>query len=370
MDIMEEEQDTGKNSSCILSEKNTNACRLLEVTNYFGASLDNYNSGEGTDSYGLLGNVCAPEKKSSNTCGVSENILSASEKSCLYLVVYDFLYKKEQEVDSNESGSESCEYDSSSVNNSKKESSEKYGFKTWDEEQKETYKIMLMYQNLIPGESDEIFYPPTATKTHSGPRALLVENSETDAAQANLDYSLTPEKSISDYIIEIKNSKSGKNLNYSRAIQCVSLPSTLAHRADVGVSAVLPTNDGQGVVVVVGGAVGALILYELDFSGRAVTVKERPVAVREMVGGERPAEVTLLGPGEGKGRAEGAAIVVCEDGVVRVVELEGLETVAVARLDGERFVSAVYCNSEYSFFFLRKPRRAKQKNILFSTCIC
>lgn len=332
MDIMEEEQEnaeTGRNSV-----KNTNVC---------GVSLDSAEK----NSYGLLGNVCATDK---NTSGSLENYSSAPEKSCLYLVVYDFLYKKEQEVESNESGSESCEYDSSSVNNSKKQSSENYGFKKWEEEQKETYKIMLMYQNLIPGDSDEIFYPPTATKTHSGPRALLVDSSETDAAQANLDSSLTPEKSLSDYIIEIKNSKSGKSLSYSRAIQCLPLPPTLARRLDVSVSAVLPTSDGRRVLVVVGGAVGALVLYELDFGGGAVTVKERPAAVREMAGGERPAEVALLGPGEGRGRAEGAAIVVCEDGAVRVVELEGLETVAVARLDGERFVSAVYCNSKYCFW--------------------
>lgn len=334
MDIMEDEQE-----NININIEAENIC--ASDKNIFGA-LEERNS-----SCGLLENVCASDKKTSGLleneiCGVSENTFSAPEKSSLYLVVYDFLYKKEQECVTDESGSESCEYDSSSVNNIKKESYQK-----WEDEQKETYKIMLMYQNLIPGESDEIFYPPTTTKTHSGPRALHVDNSETDAAQANLDYSLTPEKSISDYIIEIKNSKSGKNLNYSRAIQCVSLPQSLARRSDVGVSAVLPTTDGRRVLVVVGGAIGALILYELDFSGRAVTLREVPVAVRQMVGGERPDEVTLLGPGEGKGRAEGAAIVVCEDGVVRVVELEGLETVAVARLDGERFVSAVYCNSEY-----------------------
>lgn len=35
---------------------------------------------------------------------------------------------------------------------------------------------MSMYQNLIPGESDEIFIPPSTTsKQHSGPRALHVD---------------------------------------------------------------------------------------------------------------------------------------------------------------------------------------------------
>lgn len=218
---------------------------------------------------------------------------------------------------------------------------------------------MSMYQNLIPGESDEIFIPPTTAKHHSGPRALHVDmqTSETDSTQSTSETGKTP--TISSYIKELKEEKSsGKRLNYSRAVQCVPLPDTYKNRKDLTVSDIIPTRDARHVLAILKPdsfeANSILILYRLSFDSKMVKMVEEPVLIRELCAFERPVEASLLVQLERAGAQEtqqrpgpdGTLIVVCADGAVRIIKLATLRTASVARLEGEKFVSAVYCNSK------------------------
>lgn len=233
-------------------------------------------------------------------------------------------------------------------------------------------KGMSMYQNLIPGESDEIYLPPAvvAPKPHSGPRALHVDNTETDAAQAtslftpqNLTFINNPEngKSISDYITELKDAKSNKKLNYSRAVQCVSLPARFKTRPDLEISDVVPTTDNRHVLVVLKSDTGssALLVYSLNFAQKMVKLNEEPLLVKELGPHEKPVEVSMLdrsgsGAGENAGEAgpEGTVILVCADGAVRIVDVSTLQVVSVAKSGSEKFVSAAYCNSKSTNFYV------------------
>jgi hypothetical protein len=106
-----------------------------------------------------------------------------------------------------------------------------------------------------------------------------------------------------------------------------------------------------------------LLVYSLNFEGEVVKLDETPVKVREFsVYGECPMEVTLLpllekednGDSSSslltpvKGCPQGMAVLVCRDGVVRIIDLATLKTVsqAVPEKKGMKFVSATYCNSE------------------------
>lgn len=232
------------------------------------------------------------------------------------------------------------------------------------------YFQVSFYQNLIPGESDEIFLPPMVTggKTHSGPRALHVENTETDSAAQAASLFVSPpdfsfinsvsiesNKSISDYIAELKSTQNSKKLNYSRAVQCVSFPAQYKNRKDLEISDVLPTPDGCHILVVLKSVFlnrgGVLLLYSLNFTGKMVKLEEEPMLFRELCGYERPVEVSLLSQLDRVNPDEsvsgGTVVIVCTDGAVRVIELSTLRTVSVAKSDSERFVSAAYCNSKY-----------------------
>ena len=107
-----------------------------------------------------------------------------------------------------------------------------------------------------------------------------------------------------------------------------------------------------------------LLVYALNFEGEVVKVDETPVLVRDLdVCGECPVEVTLLPLLERedntdcnvnlsaptRGCPQGMAILVCRDGIVRIIDLTTLKTVSQAVPDkkGTKFVSATYCNSEY-----------------------
>jgi hypothetical protein len=106
-----------------------------------------------------------------------------------------------------------------------------------------------------------------------------------------------------------------------------------------------------------------LLVYALNLDGEVVKLDETPVKVRDFdVCGECPMEVTLLPLQEKedngdscnslltpvKGCPQGMAVLVCRDGIVRIVDLATLKTVsqAVPEKKGTKFVSATYCNSE------------------------
>lgn len=318
------------------------------------------------------------------------------ETSCLYLVVYDFQYKKEYEdlefaepMEDNKNETEdlpklfkwneianaSCE---TPPNESLDDPCMEVKVKESEMEAYEAYNKLMkgMYQNLIPGESDEIFLPPSVVtpKQHSGPRALHVESSETDSAQAaslftphNLTFinsSTESGKSISDYITEIKNSKSNKNLNYSRAVQCISLPARFKNREDLEISDIIPTTDSRHVLVVLTSDTrnSVLLVYSLNFSQKMVKLNEEPLTVKELAVQEKPCEVSMLSQLERAGSGgcntgasgesvsengpEGIAILVCADGAVRIVDVSTLQVVSIAKCGSEKFVSAAYCNSK------------------------
>ncbi|KAB0803392.1 hypothetical protein PPYR_00362 [Photinus pyralis] len=339
-----------------------------------------------------------------------DELPASSEMCSLYLVVYDFQYTKEPQETKKDSVLKGDELSNKrnditpsqdykdyisismlddtdgSINDTNMDvaSSHSDDCMFFSDVEVKAYTIlkqqMSMYQNLIPGESDEIFLPPSIapTKQHSLRRVVLPDVTETDAAQATSlilppDYSFmngqlssspvetatVNEKSISDHIAELKNSKANKKLNYSRAEQCISLPKPYKNRRDLEVTDIVPTPDGGHILVVLGGSFhslnSVLLMYSLNFSHKMVKVNEEPVLVRELNSFEKPVEVSLLPVLEHLNESmefkhescacEGSAVLVCEDGAVRIIDLSTLKTVSVARLEGTKFISAVYCNS-------------------------
>lgn len=305
------------------------------------------------------------------------------ETSCLYLVVYDFQYRKElDDVEFVESTSDNTKHDCcdlsktfgwheitgfgnetqmETVSNGSEDASFEMKGKEKDFEPYNFIKEQFtMYQTMVSEKTNDIFFPP---KQHSGPRALHVESSETDLAQAAsvLPFNSSESgKSISDYIAELKNSKSTKKLNYSRAVQCVALPHRYKTRIDLEISDILPITDNRHVLVVLRSDAknNVLLVYGLDFSQKMVKLKEEPVLVRELAASERPLEVTMLSQLERATSVaensddtgpEGTAIIVCADGAVRIIDMSTLQIVSVAKSGSEKFVSAAYCNSKYSF---------------------
>ncbi|CAG9813692.1 unnamed protein product [Phaedon cochleariae] len=113
----------------------------------------------------------------------------------LYLVAYDFLYSKEQEEAENEIDFGAPELPGYNL----------------------MKQLSSFYKSFVPGESDEVFLPPTLTakKPHSGPRVLLFDEADggktdssssgqpmTNGQMAGLDCDL----SISDHITEVGSS--------------------------------------------------------------------------------------------------------------------------------------------------------------------
>ncbi|KRT83410.1 hypothetical protein AMK59_4811 [Oryctes borbonicus] len=325
---------------------------------------------------------------SMNIMDIDEIPDNTKNSSSLYLVVYDFLYKKELIDKDNDTLKEN----SNNNSGSNKETPEVFKNLIFpyssivsdcvlDESNDLNYMKPLSdyiikqqtnnYQTLIPGESDEIFLPPSIAPKHSGPRVLPVEmQTETDSAQATSliippDYSFVngplsmpnvSDKSISDHIIGLKNSKTAKKLNYSRAVQCVCLPEQYKTRTDMEVSDIMPTQDGSHVLIVLNSTYDSnnsiLLLYALNLSDNMVKLVEEPILVRELNPSEKPLEINLLTQLERTlentvkiNSVEGSAIMVGADGVVRILELATLKTLSIARLENEKFVSAAYCNS-------------------------
>lgn len=330
---------------------------------------------------------------SMNIMDIDEIPDDTRKSSCLYLVVYDFMYKKELFDKDNDLLKEVVN------NNSELNKDGPQVFKALmfpygldndcvlDETTDLNYIKPISdyiikqqtnnYQTLIPGESDEIFLPPSITPKHSGPRALPVEmQTETDSAQATSliippDYSFmngplsmpnaVADKSISDHIIGLKNSKTAKKLNYSRAVQCLSIPEQYKTQGDMEISEILPTEDGSHVLVILNSTSDSngsvLLLYALNLGESMIKLLEEPILVRELGASEKPIEVNLLNQLDRSldntmkmHDTVGMAILVCADGVVRIIELQTLKTLSVAKLENEKFVSAAYCNSKYTIF--------------------
>ncbi|KAK5648597.1 hypothetical protein RI129_003489 [Pyrocoelia pectoralis] len=334
----------------------------------------------------------------------------SSEMCSLYLVVYDFQYTKESietkkdavlkggeisnKRNDNTTPEEYKEYISytmlddpdSTVNDTNMvdvASSHSDDLMFLSDVEMKAYTIlkqqMSMYQNLIPGESDEIFLPPSIGPTKQPSVRLVPDTSEADLAQAVTILHLPPdysfmngqlssspiettainEKSISDHIAELKNSKVTNKLNYSRAEQCISLPKQYKNRRDLEVSHIVPTPDGGHIFVVLGSTLrtqnSVLLVYSLNFSCKMVKINEEPLLVRDLNSFEKPIEVTLLPHLERLNVSidfnhescpcEGNAVLVCQDGCVRIIDLSTLKTISIARLEGAKFISAVYCNS-------------------------
>ncbi|KAJ8958619.1 hypothetical protein NQ318_016341 [Aromia moschata] len=304
--------------------------------------------------------------------------------SRLYLVIYDFMYSKEQEETENE-----LKQDNTSITyvpiekNQIVMENEKLAnlFDNFDATELESedlpsYNLMKQlssfYKTLIPGESDEVFLPPTVTlkKSHTGPRVLTYDefnSTKTDSSSSNfnlhpltngqLNSSENSDLSISDHIAELKNTQSAKKLNYSRAVQCINLPEQCKDYSDLEITEILATLDEDHVLVIVKSVCSSksfLLLYSIDVSDRMIKLKEEPVAFRELASFENPVEVHLLPTVDKIGNfskhasissIEGNAVLVCIDGSVRIVDLSTLKTVCFAKIDDEKFVSAAYCNS-------------------------
>lgn len=244
-------------------------------------------------------------------------------------------------------------------------------------------KGMMGYQNPNDNNSDigDLLLPTNLNpKQHSGPRALHVENSETDSvAQASLfaphnltfinNNSAETGKSISDHINDLKKSKRDKKLYFSRAVQCISIPIRFKTRPDLEISDIIPTTDNRHILVVLRSVSenrnSVLLVYSLNFGQEMVMLNEEPLLVRELGLHERPLEVSILsqlersgsgcgsgGGGGGSGEntsesgPEGIAILVCVDGAVRIVDVATLQVVSIAKSGSEKFVSAAYCNSK------------------------
>lgn len=331
------------------------------------------------------------EKRPTIVCGlkIEQNDMETSE-NCTYLVVYDFMYTKDDgfnDDDSTKSVENEQVIDLSNYNNITKHMK---------------YFASSIYKTLIPGESDEVFLPlpPTLGKSHNGPRLLNIENQEqtdsncvctsppstsssspfflyqsylnniqnsstttsttTTTATPTTTTSVTtnPTTSISDHIVELKNKTINKKLNYSRAVQCIELPEN-CRRFDV--KKILTTRDGGHVFVVLN---CFLLIYKLDLSNKMVKLETEPVLLRELNDNERPIEINLLPSIEKFNNCssnsqtttinnicdiDGNVVIVCEDGAVRIIQLATLRTICVAKLESEKFISAAYCNSKFFF---------------------
>ncbi|CAH1128208.1 unnamed protein product [Ceutorhynchus assimilis] len=296
----------------------------------------------------------------------------------LYLVVYDFTYSKEQEEpkvedqDNKENEMGNQLVDDLMVDQitniieyiSPPETTNNEEFSLIQE------LTSSFYKNLIPGDIDTVFLPPmcptSKKKNHSGPRLITVDvnNTESDAtaASSNILASLTnghftsepnEPSTISDHIVELKNNQSNKKLNYSRAVQCISLPDVCKSYPNMEIVSILPTHDDGHILVTVSSTCclskSFLLVYSLDFTNKMVKINEKSVVVKELGLIEQPVEIKLLpvkiSSKVGSSGVEGHAVLVCMDGAVRIVDLATMKTSCIAEIDGEYFVSAAYCNS-------------------------
>ncbi|CAG9860383.1 unnamed protein product [Phyllotreta striolata] len=293
-----------------------------------------------------------------------EQIETSKTDYMLYLVVYDFTYNKhaEETTDSDNVQCDQSFVPLEEVEKILKEPQESFSeiFNNIDP--------LLFYKTLIPGESDEVFMPPPVTmkKSHNGPKVLIFDEynsvNKPDSSSSNNPLitngplnNAHSDLSISDHITEVKNSTSSKKLSYSKAIQCVRLPAQCRSSEFLEVADIIPTHDQNHVLVVLKSSISSqsfLVIYPLDTSDKMVKIKDEAVLVRELASNEKPLEINLLPTIDKFGDlseiscdAEGNAVMVCVDGLVRIVNLSSLKIICYAKLDCEGFISAAYVNS-------------------------
>lgn len=159
---------------------------------------------------------CHLDKSSPKSSEPEGNVQNATQ---LYLVVYDFMYTKEQEDTENETVSNinpPCNNEDN-LNMYSTNIYEALDSNDFESEEVSGYSLMKQlssyYKTFIPGESDEVFLPPTVAlkKVHTGPKALHdTFDSKKTAFTAN-SYSLPSNQtglentdvSISDHIAEV-----------------------------------------------------------------------------------------------------------------------------------------------------------------------
>lgn len=162
------------------------------------------------------------------------------------------------------------------------------------------------------------------------------------------------------------------------AVQCVALPSELSARSDLTITHVVPTNDGDHLLVVLssndpgksaflangfddGMELGIkeidlesepfkkmtsfLVMYSLKFDSSVTLIDELPECVQEIYWEETPLEVCLLPNLEGNVPGMGLAATIGRDGALRLLELTTLESIAEAKVDSSKFISVAFCSS-------------------------
>lgn len=175
-----------------------------------------------------------------------------------------------------------------------------------------------------------------------------------------------------------------------RAVQCLQLPPGLSARSDLTITHVLPTNEGDYLLVVVtcecvaedetapvvngmtesmehdGFECGTsnlnptevniyndhyvnlptsfFILYSLKFDSFVTLINESPFCTKEISYGETPLDICLLPKLEKSAQGIGLAATVGRDGTLRLLDLTNLETIAQAEVDS-KFVSLAFCTS-------------------------
>lgn len=203
-----------------------------------------------------------------------------------------------------------------------------------------------------------------AVDVHNGSESDLSSYSEITAYQSNGSFiDSFDSTSISDHIADLQKSydsyqSTNKKLNYSRAIQCISLPEECKQLNDLEIINILPTQDECHILVTASSVISGksfLMVYALDFTGKMVKINQEPVMVRSLRPIEKPLEVGLLPPLDKfktpfpkvNNGIEGNAVLVCTDGAVRILDLSTLKTVCHATIEAKKFVSTAYCNSKF-----------------------
>lgn len=146
-----------------------------------------------------------------------ENEENITNNKQLYLVIYDFMYIKEQEASENEVSNTipSCNHEENlNLYPSLYEALDTNEFETEDVSGYNLMKTLSSYyKTFIPGESDEVFLPPTiaSKKAHTGPKVLhdtfdkktySVKSYPVNTTQNNLE---NIDMSISDHIAEVND---------------------------------------------------------------------------------------------------------------------------------------------------------------------
>ncbi|KAJ8947753.1 hypothetical protein NQ314_008553, partial [Rhamnusium bicolor] len=313
--------------------------------------------------------IVTNQPKSSNDTNENDiHVLEPHQSHCrLYLVVYDFMYSKEQEEAEND-----VKYDNSlpyspieksnlAVENEKLSNLlDNLDPTELESEDLPGYNLMKQlssfYKTLIPGESDEVFLPPHYSSSSNFNLHPLTNGQIHSSESSDL--------SISDHITELKNNQSSKKLNYSRAVQCINLPEQCRDCSDFEITEILATPDETHILVVIKSLFTSksfLLLYSVDGSDKMIKINEEPVGVKELASFEKPIEINLLPTVDKIGNfskhssvsdVEGNVVLVSVDGAVRIVDLSTLKTICFAKIEDEKFVSAAYCNS----YVLRQKR--------------